>query len=241
MNVRIQQQALTKVTSDVLVVPLLQGEQQGESIRTLDTALAGTLEQQITHSGFAAKEGETLVFPTYGRLPSRTLLLLGVGKPANLASDLWRRCAARAHREAKGQGTKQLTWYFSKDYQSEEQLAAVVEGTCLAAYSFEKYKSEKNGKPVVETLTLVGAELRATSALTKALDLAQQVIPGVFLARDLINEPASVSTPTYLADHAAKILRGNGIKGEIWGPAKIKVAKMAGLLAVARGSVEEPR
>ena len=36
MNVRVQPQALTKVTSDVLVVPLLQGEQQGESVRTLD-------------------------------------------------------------------------------------------------------------------------------------------------------------------------------------------------------------
>lgn len=241
MNVRIQPQALTKVTSDILVVPLLQGEQQGESVRTLDAALAGTLQQQIKHSGFTAKEGETLVFPTHGRLPSRTLLLLGVGTTVTLESDTWRRCAARAHREAKGQGAKQLAWYFSKDCQSEEQLAAVVEGTCLAAYSFEKYKSEKNGKATVDTLTLAGAELRSTSALTKALDLAQQVIPGVFLARDLINEPASVSTPTYLADHAAKILRRNGIKGEIWGPAKIKAANMAGLLAVARGSVEEPR
>jgi leucyl aminopeptidase len=83
--------------------------------------------------------------------------------------------------------------------------------------------------------------LRSTPALTKVLILAQQVIPGVFLARDLINEPASVSTPTYLADHAAKILRSDGIRGEIWGPAKIKAAKMAGLLAVARGSIEEPR
>ena len=241
MNIRVQPQALTKVTSDVLVVPLLQGEQQSESVRTLDTALAGALQQQIKHSGFTAKEGETLVFSTHGHLPSRMLLLLGLGKSENLESDTWRRCAARVHREAKGQGTKHLAWYFAKNAQSEEQLVAVLEGTCLAGYAFEKYKSEKNGKASVETLTLTGAELRATSALTKALDLAQQVVSGVFLARNLINEPASVSTPTYLADQAAKILRGNGMKGEIWGPAKIKAAKMAGILAVARGGVEEPR
>jgi leucyl aminopeptidase len=57
----------------------------------------------------------------------------------------------------------------------------------------------------------------------------------------LINEPASVSTPTYLAEQAAKLSRGNGLKSEIWGLNKIKAAKMTGLLAVARGSVEEPR
>jgi leucyl aminopeptidase len=241
MNVRVQQQALTKVAGDVLVVPLLQGGQQGESVSALDAAFAGALRQQIKHSGFAAKEGETLLFPTHGRLPSRTILLLGVGKAANLESDTWRRGGARAHREAKGQGAKQVAWYFSTDRRPEEHLAAVVEGTCLAAYSFEKYKSEKNGQRAVETLTLVGAGLRPTPALTKALALTQQVIPGVFLARDLINEPASVSTPTYLAAHAARILRGDGIRGEIWGLAKIKAAKMAGLLAVARGSIEEPR
>src|SRR5207245_1897084 len=73
------------------------------------------------------------------------------------------------------------------------------------------------------------------------LDIAQKTAPGVFLARDLINEPASVSTPTYLAEQAAKLSRGNGLKSEIWGLNKIKAAKMSGLLAVARGSVEEPR
>ena len=241
MNIRVQQQALTKVTSDVLVVPLLQGEQSGESVKTLDAAVNGALQQQIKYSEFAAKEGETLLFPTQGRLPSRMILLLGLGKTDNPEPDTWRRYAARAHREAKGQGAKQLAWFFPATHQSEEKLAAVVEGTCLAAYSFEKYKSEKNGKPPVATLSLVGVELRPSAALTKALDIAQQTIPGVFLARDLINEPASVSTPTYLAEHAAKILRNNGIQGEIWGPAKIKAAKMSGLLAVARGSVEEPR
>jgi leucyl aminopeptidase len=63
----------------------------------------------------------------------------------------------------------------------------------------------------------------------------------VCLARDLVNEPASVSTPSYLAEQATKIARASGIKAEIFGLNKIKTAKMAGLLAVAKGSVEEPR
>ncbi|MGH7960297.1 MAG: leucyl aminopeptidase, partial [Candidatus Binatia bacterium] len=120
-------------------------------------------------------------------------------------------------------------------------LTAVIEGTSLSGYAFNKYKSDKTEKPAIATLTLAGDGLQKTPALTKALDAAQKVIPGVLLVRDLVNEPASVSTPTYLAEQATRLSHGNGLRTETWGLGKIKAAKMAGLLAVARGSGEEPR
>ena len=91
------------------------------------------------------------------------------------------------------------------------------------------------------SLTLASADLQSPKTVEKAVETAQKVAPGLFLARDLTNEPASVSTPSYLGQQATKLLKGHGIKGEVWGTAKIKAAKMAGLLAVAQGSIEEPR
>jgi len=241
MHVRIQQQPLTTLECDLLVVPLVQGEQSGASVQALDTVLSGALREQLTRSGFTGKEGETLLFHTQSRLPSRAVLLLGLGKTENLVTETWRRAAGEAHKEARGQGARHLTWFFTEDRRHEDLLAAVVEGTLLSGYTFDKYKSDKNGKPAVETLTLAGVNLQKTPTLTRALEVAQKTVPGVFLARDLVNEPASVSTPTYLAEQAARLSRGNGLKSEVWGLNKIKAAKMAGLLAVARGSVEEPR
>jgi leucyl aminopeptidase len=242
MDVRIQQQPLTKLSCDLIVIPLAQGEQERRAeIRSLDTALKGTLKEQSKHTGFSAKEGEILLVQTHGQLPSRVVLLLGVGKRNNGELDAWRRCGARAQKEAKGQGAKHVGWYFGEDYSQDAILVAVTEGTLLSAYAFDKYKSEKNGKPAAQILTLAGEHLQKTPSLSRALEVARKVIPGVFLARDLINEPASVSTPTFLAEHAGRIARGNGVKGEIWGPAKIKAANLSGLLAVARGSIEEPR
>jgi leucyl aminopeptidase len=241
MNIRLQQQSLTKLESDLLVVPLAQGEQGGDNVQALDTALNGALKEQISRSGFIGKEGETLLFHTQGRLQSRSLLLLGLGKADTAEMEPWRRVAGKSAKEARSQGARRLAWFFTADRRRDEILAAVVEGTLLSSYTFDKYKSEKNGKPAIETLTLAGVDLRKTPVLTKALDVAQKTAPGVFLARDLINEPASVSTPTYLAEQATKLSRGKGLKSEVWGLNKIKAAKMAGLLAVARGSVEEPR
>src|SRR5712692_5545667 len=84
MNIRVQQQSLTALESDLLVVPLAQGEQGNGSVQALDCALSSALKEQIAHSGFTGKEGEALLFPTQSRLPSRSVLLLGLGKAQSL-------------------------------------------------------------------------------------------------------------------------------------------------------------
>ncbi len=241
MNIRVQQQTLTSLESDLLVLPVVQEGHSGETVQMLSSALNGALQQQIVRSGFTGKEGETLLFHTQGRLPSRSVLLMGLGRAESMELETWRRLAGKSGKEAKSQGAKHLAWFFAAGQGRDEVLTAVGEGVSLSGYAFDKYKSEKNGKPAVETLTLAGTELQKNAPLTKALEVVQKTVPGVFLARDLVNEPASVSTPTYLAEQAAKLSRGNGLKSEILGLNKIKTAKMNGLLAVARGSEEEPR
>jgi hypothetical protein len=76
MNVRVQPHPLTALVSDLLAVPLVQGEQGGESVQALDTALNGALKERIARSGFVGREGETVLLHTHGHLPNRAVLLL---------------------------------------------------------------------------------------------------------------------------------------------------------------------
>lgn len=241
MNIRVQTQTPDKLACDLLVVPLTQGEQNGKTVKAFDTVLHGALTEQIARTKFSGKEGEVLVAATHGHLPSPALLLLGLGKAANLDTDTWRRVAGKAQREAGSQGAQQLAWFCSGQLLTDTSGAAIVEGTLSSAYAFDKYKSDKNDKRKITTLTLASTDLQSPKIVEKAIEAAQKVAPGIYLARDLTNEPASVSTPSYLGQQATKLLKGHGIKGEVWGVAKIKAAKMAGLLAVAQGSIEEPR
>ena len=80
MNIRVQKQALRELSGDLIVIPVAQGEHSNGTIQEIDKAVSGALKEQITRSGFVGKEGETLLFPTQGRLLSRTVLLIGVGK-----------------------------------------------------------------------------------------------------------------------------------------------------------------
>jgi leucyl aminopeptidase len=77
--------------------------------------------------------------------------------------------------------------------------------------------------------------------MQKAVDVAQTLMPAVFLARDLVNEPPSVATARFLGAQAQNHCRGRGLTVQVWNKKKIESMKLAGLLAVNRGSLEEPR
>ncbi|MEW6299548.1 MAG: M17 family peptidase N-terminal domain-containing protein, partial [Thermodesulfobacteriota bacterium] len=119
MQVRVQTSPLTAIESDVLVVPLAQGEPESDYFRVLDPVLQGLVKDHIRRSGFTGKDGESLRIQTQGRLPSRDLLLLGLGKRDQLETETWRRAAGRAHKEAKASGTRQLAWFFATEYTAD--------------------------------------------------------------------------------------------------------------------------
>jgi len=77
--------------------------------------------------------------------------------------------------------------------------------------------------------------------LKRSIDIAETGVAGVFLARDLVNEPPSIATARFLGEQAEQHCRGRGLSAEVWDKRKIRAMKMAGLLAVNRGSHEEPR
>src|SRR5439155_4197550 len=89
--------------------------------------------------------------------------------------------------------------------------------------------------------TLFKPGLNRSAAIEKSIQTALATIPGVFLARELINEPPSVTTARFLGTQAQCHCRGRGLSVEVWGKKKIEAMKLAGLLAVNRGSQEEPR
>ena len=241
MNVRIQSQALTAVRSDLLALPVVQGQQSGPDVKALDASLDGALGDQIKRSRFQGKRGQTLVCHTQQRLPSPLLLLVGLGKHDRLDPAVWRNAGAAARRHAQTWRARTVAWHLVADTDAPQVGVAVLEGLLLSGYVFRKYKSDDDKTISVETMLFAGPGLKKNAALSRALDAVQRTIPGVFLARDLVNEPASVATPTYLANQAKRLSNGNGLRTEVWGVNKIKAAKMNGLLAVSRGGPEEPR
>lgn len=229
------------IKTDLLVLPVREKQLDEPAIRTLDRRLKGNLRERIQKSKFTGAEGSGLLYSTAGLLPAAHLFLLGIGKPSELATDTWRKAGARVAKEASGIGAEAAAFFFAPDRNAEDAAGAIVEGILLASYQFNKYRSNSKAPTALKALTIFRPGLRRMPAAEKSIQTVEKIIPGVFLARDLVNEVPSITTARFLAEQAQRHCRGDRLSVEVWKKNKIQAMNLAGLLAVNRGSQEEPR
>lgn len=241
MEVQFKDQAPDRIKAGLLAIPVKEKETEQALIRQMDRILKGRLSARIKQAKFTGAEGSTLLQSAEGMLPAPYILLVGMGKEKEIEIDSWRRAAARAKKEASGVGAQEMAFLFPENREPEAVAAAIAEGAWLSSYQFGKYRSNSGPPPALRTLILFRPGLRKSASMDRAVRLALELSPGVFLARDLVNEPPSVTTARYLGEQAQRHCRGQGLRVEVWGKKKIEAMKLAGLLAVNRGSTEEPR
>ena len=70
---------------------------------------------------------------------------------------------------------------------------------------------------------------------------ANQMAAGIRQARRLVNEPANVMTPAYLAEEALKLAREHGFDIEVYDEQQIQQMGLTAFWSVAKGSDEPPR
>jgi len=224
----------------MVVVPVGTGAERAATVRALVRGRGGAAVQRaVDAERFRGREGQVVVVP----LPQgqrRHVGLVGLGEQTG-SPDAWRRAAGYAFRAAARAGARRVAIVASPDASDLGHLAAIAEGFSLAAYRFDKYKSEQDTPTTVAELTLVATKLPPASELAGRIDAIEATIAAVTVVRDLVNEPAAVKTPTFIAAAARRLAREAGIEIEVWDRARIEREDLAGLRAVTRGSQEEPR
>jgi len=120
-------------------------------------------------------------------------------------------------------------------------VGKVVEGAIVGAYTFDKYRQEKDEFLAKEAqLTVfVHPDHQADAEARKAR--YAWVSENVNRCRDLINEPGAVVTPEVIAEAAGEIAKELGLEIEILDPAGLKARGYHGLVQVGQGSVHPPR
>jgi leucyl aminopeptidase len=236
VTVRAERGGVPAAGGDVLLVPVAEGQLR-VTLRRLGKRLSAALARRTKTVDFRGRSEDQLSH--FGDAGSVCLLGLGT---ATADPATWRRAGARGRQEAERQRARRVAAYVGAETLSGPALAAFVEGFQLGGYRFGRYRSEDRGGRTVQALTLRGESLRPGPELQTALAGVTAVVPEVFRARDLVNEPASVKTPTFIGDQTKALAKEiRGLEVEVWGPARIEREGLAGLLAVARGSREEPR
>jgi len=120
------------------------------------------------------------------------------------------------------------------DFSKAELGLAFVEGLLLSAYSFEKYKKEK------DNISLKSIEINSGKISDAQIEELLNVTQAVFYARNLVNEPLSFLTANQFSIEIEKMGEEAGFSVEVFHKQKIEALKMGGLLAVNKGSIDPP-
>jgi leucyl aminopeptidase len=166
----------------------------------------------------------------------RRVLIAGLGKRDEFDAERARVAAAAAAGRAKELGAVSLSWGAPA---GDGVAAALVEGTLLKLYSFDRFKAggDENGDDGPESLEIAGEAVDPGE-----VEHARVAADAANATRDLQNLPANFATPTFLADRAAEIAdEHEALEVELLDREAIVSRGMGAFAAVAQGTYTEPR
>jgi leucyl aminopeptidase len=216
------------------------------SLRDADAALVavGLYEGDSLPDGLAEAPGAGDAkgsFKSFTRLypggPER-LLVVGLGERDDFEVEKLRVLAALVAGEAAKLEATSLAWALPAAEDEEAAAEAIVTGTILGSYRFDRFKgSDADEGPRLETLTVLGP-----AELAGAVETARVYSEAANRARDLQETPANFARPEDLAARAEEIAAGSDkVTVEIFDGDAIRAKGMGGLAAVSQGGPVDPR
>lgn len=243
MNSSVKVVPLDRVTSPLLAVAVgeLSTGKVPSSLLGLDSAASGGVSRLIESGDFTGKRDQTALIYPEKRL--QRVLLVGLGKPAEVTRGAIRRGAAVAARRAVDLGAESMAFHLAHETHGGVPPKAVgqvaVEGVAQGAWQFTELK-EVEKKPRLRALEII-ASREERGEIEAGRRIGSATAAGQHLARNLQALPGNVCTPTYLAGVARRLAKAYGFKVTVLEREQMDKAGMGALLAVAQGSRQEPQ
>ncbi len=233
---------LERAQGEVLVVGRYSEETRlPAALATLDRALGGMMTEVLKAEKFDGKSGQCSHFYTNGRIPAKRLLVVGLGGRKDLSAESVRRAAAAALRRARDLGARTVaTALLGDGLPPRTRAQAVAEGALLGTYTFDRYKKEKSDR-IVDLLSVVEPDRRNHAAIVEGLRQGEVFAGATCFARDLVNEPANLVNPPYLAQTAVEIARAGKLKLTVYDRPECEKMGMGAFLGVGQGSQSPPK
>jgi leucyl aminopeptidase len=208
--------------ADTVVVGVFEGK--GIPHDTDDGALGALVE-----SGEARSEFRSLA---HTHAAGRRWILIGLGARDEFDAERARTAAAVALGRARELGARTLCWELPHKV-GDAVPGALVEGTLLAAYRYDAFKSDP-GEDRAPAALVVSAH----HDVSASVEVGRVGGEAANRARDLGNAPPNAVTPAALAARARELA---GVRVEVMGRTEIEAAGMGAFASIARGAGEEPQ
>ncbi len=233
---------------DLVAVPLSRdGGLEGTG--HLDEWLAGALSR-VRQGAFRGEEGEVR-FVSIGMPERPDVLAVGTGAGPTRSPAAVRRAAGVAIRAARGHRARRVAFLLPEPSDPPADgvrglAQAAAEGLALGDWSYDELRGEAARERRAPP-PRAGVVAVAEGWVEARAEVEQGVRRGALLAevqnevRALVAQPGNVVTPRFLGAAAERAAERWGLRAQAWGPEKLREEGFGALLAVSRGSAEEPR
>src|SRR3972149_4814368 len=196
MEIKVVSGDITQVAVDAVLVNLFEGvDKPSGATGAVDQALGGAIAQLALDLPFL---DEVTLVHTLGKIPPKRVAVVGLGKKEAFNLDRARGCVAEGLRALRRTGVARVaTITFGAGIggmEPRQAAQAVAGGAVLGLYTFTQHQTKPEGREIKELL-LVEMDEKRLPQLEEGVRIGRIIAEATSLARDMVNQPANVSTP----------------------------------------------
>ncbi len=243
MNLQIRK-AFDEVKEEILIVGVPEHPENIEGWEAFSEFYHTRLQEWIKNRDVETAYKKIVTLPAFENHSFNRIAFVGLGNRKSLTEDRLRTVFSAVGKELlelKASSIAVWTTSFTNDNLTCEDVAfTAAEGLGLGSYHFEDYKTSSNEQDVtMEAMTLISSADEAE--LQAAVEVGTANAYAVNEARTLVNMPPNLLTPTELANYAKDLAEKYDFEIEVLGKKEMEEQGMGAILAVNKGSVEEPQ
>jgi len=233
--VKIKTENSTKKKTSLLCGFVLENSNKVLGLPKFDTKTTSAINQSL--KDMEGKLGKLSIIPIPGK-PVQRILLAGIGKKENLTKDTIRFVSGRIAQKARELKLSEFSIISPPSFVIDpiSAVSQIIEGSKMALYKFEKFKTEK-----IETSSNLTIIVSKSNKISKAIKIAEIVADGAIFTKSIANLPPNECTPTTLANFAKSMSKKNKMKCNIISEPELKKKGFGGISAVGKGSKNQPK
>ncbi|MBI4180688.1 MAG: leucyl aminopeptidase [Chloroflexi bacterium] len=246
MEIKVTTGDITKIETGAIIVDFFEGmEHPAGDTAILDEALGGAISQLVSQGEIKGKLSEITVIHSLGRLPAGRVVVVGLGKQAELTQDKIRGVVAETCRLLRQKNVETIATVNQgagiAGITIEGAAQVITEGALLGVYSFRQHLTKKAEHGEIKQLTIINADKTNLPALEQGCHKGKVLAEATNLARDMANEPGNYMTPSHMAEVATRLAETYRLELQVLEREQMQELGMGAFLGVAQGSREPPK
>lgn len=227
------------IRSQLLIIPFFEDEKEVREVK--DKRILEFISRVLRSGAIKGKIFENLFTVTEFNEP-KYIFFSGMGKKEEITLHDLRKIAGIVAKTCVPKGIETYGILLRGKWQGKLSAPVWVEGLLHGAYRYTDFKSEESAATHdIKKIFLYNIKEQEKGEIKNLCSTSNKILRTVNAYRNVINAPSNYMTPAKLAEVAIEMAQKTEIRHKVFGLKEIEELKMGGIIAVSKGSREEPR